>query len=393
MDLVVPDSKCRKTRTFPVIAHWTSDDVNKRAEHERKGNWFRSGIIHEQPIAPTPIPKPIPEQQQTVKELDLAERFQDIMINEMGPVILKLGTLFEEAKSAGISSQSELARLFFNNTKRINNMVVDTAKEPENVDGKQRNEGQQQPAEHDKDASKSSKPVNKQQEKGDDDVISSQPNWSLGLTQMKIEGLTAVEKENLDSVLQGATSIFSTPKKVIDSIGDNPNQQSVREEKIKEYIDSQTLFEMPGEDKEPRIEYIFVPRHNIKSMIPRVQISNEVVDAWADHMNHLAARARTKYPNIYFSSMILQQMPTDINKMPLETCYVNAIYRIGYELRCQKINNKKFDNANQRQKDTHKNKLDQLRIKYLAELLTSGVNTKSMTITEGIKELHAARNT
>ncbi|CAI9097608.1 OLC1v1034079C1 [Oldenlandia corymbosa var. corymbosa] len=147
IDRVIPDSKYRRSRKFTVIAHWTTDDVNKRAAHERNRNGFGSGIIHQKPIDPTSNPEPITEQQQN--ELDLAERFQDIMINDMGPLLLKLGRLFEEAKSTGISSQSELARLFFNYTKTINNMVVETAKAPDNVDAEQRNEGQQQPAEND----------------------------------------------------------------------------------------------------------------------------------------------------------------------------------------------------------------------------------------------------
>ncbi|CAI9095521.1 OLC1v1031496C1 [Oldenlandia corymbosa var. corymbosa] len=141
MDRVIPDSKYRRSRKFPVIAHWTTDDVNKRAAHERKGNGFGSCIIHQKPIDPTSNPEPITEQQQNVKELDLAERFQDIMINDMRPLLIKLEKLFEEAKSAGISSQSELARLFFNYTKTINNMVVEIAKAPDNVNEEQRNEG------------------------------------------------------------------------------------------------------------------------------------------------------------------------------------------------------------------------------------------------------------
>ncbi|CAI9117279.1 OLC1v1018636C1 [Oldenlandia corymbosa var. corymbosa] len=103
------------------------------------------------------------------------------------------------------------------------------------------------------DALKSSKPANTQQEKGDDDVISSKPNWSIGLTQLEFEasqfkvvqpeaneteGLNTVEKEILESVIQGATTNYSTPQKVNDSTCDNTNQQSVSEEEIKEYIDS-----------------------------------------------------------------------------------------------------------------------------------------------------------
>ncbi|CAI9089822.1 OLC1v1024462C1 [Oldenlandia corymbosa var. corymbosa] len=156
-------------------------------------------------------------------------------------------------------------------------------------------------------------------------------------------------------------------------------------------------------------------------------------------------------------------MPSNINKMPSEKCFEDAVYRIGYELQCQNISNSQFDNTKQvealaryadsqraitaynrlrklkepnivhllwsnsenktdcvvymmchmktykagvdsyncgippigkttRQKDVHQNKLDKLRIKYLTELLTSGINTKSITITERIKEFHTARN-
>ncbi|CAI9089823.1 OLC1v1024463C1 [Oldenlandia corymbosa var. corymbosa] len=266
MDRVIPDSKYRRSRKFPIIAHWTTDDVNKRAAHERNGNGFGSGIIHEKPIDPTSNPEPITEQQQNVKELDLAERFQDIMINDMGPLLLKLGRFFEEAKSAGISSQSELAKLFFNYTKTINNMVVETAKAPDNVESQldawcnseEMIECLKKFESFIEDALKSSKPANKQQEKGDDDVISSQPNWSIGLTQLEFEdtikstanqskvvqpkanepeGLNTVEKEILESVIQGAVTNYSTPQKVNDSTGDNTNQQIVSEEEIKEYID------------------------------------------------------------------------------------------------------------------------------------------------------------
>ncbi|CAI9117368.1 OLC1v1018748C1 [Oldenlandia corymbosa var. corymbosa] len=365
-----------------------------------------------------------------------------MMINDMGPLLLKLGKLFEEAKSAGISSQSELARLFFNYTKTINNMVVETAKAPDNVNEEQRNEGQQQQAENDNFLGKGID-TESQLDAWCNNTIKSTASQSK-VVQPKVnetEGLNTVEKKILESVIQGATTNYSTPQKVNDSTGDNTNQQSVSEEEIKEYIDRkkqdqrkkreelkitdkssfwknggngikgiteierlisnyafaddndiETLFEMPGEDKEPRVEYYFVQRHQIKTMMPRVQISNEIVDAWAAHLNHLAPRERTKYPNIYFSSVISAQMPSNINKMPSEKCFEDAVYRIGYELQCQNISNSQFDNAKQRQKDAHQNKLDKLRIKYLTELLTSGINTKSITITERIKEIHTARN-
>ncbi|CAI9090192.1 OLC1v1024916C1 [Oldenlandia corymbosa var. corymbosa] len=42
----------------------------------------------------------------------------------------------------------------------------------------------------------------------------------------------------------------------------------------------------------------------------------------------------------------------------------------------------------ERQQKNHQAKLDQLRIKYLAELLTSEIHTKSLMITEGMKKLY-----